>query len=149
MAIRRSSEPEAINPETPVWRLMTRAVARISSEASLGELARKLSAVEAGALAVGTTKALVGIVSERDLTRALGLAEEPGALLVSDIVSEDLIWCESDTSALSAAELMVERGIRHLVVGDQSVGDLQGIVSARDLMKALIGSRPLERDAQP
>ncbi len=118
---------------------MTRAVARISSEASLGELALKLAAVEAGAMAVGTTKELVGIVSERDLTRAYGRADDPQSMHVSDIVTEDLIWCGPDTTAKDAARLMVDRGVRHLLVGDADADDLKGIVSARDLMEALIG----------
>lgn len=117
---------------------MTRAVARISPEARLRELALKLSAVEAGAMGVGTTDRLIGIVSERDLTRAYGRAEDPEALQVSEITSEDIIWCEPDTTAVDAARLMVERGVRHLLVGDDSVGDLQGIISARDLMDALV-----------
>ena len=139
MATQRSSEPGVTGPDTPVWRLMTRAVARISPEALLGELARKLSAVEAGAMAVGTTEELVGIVSERDLTRAYGRADDPQSMQVSDIVSEDIIWCGPDTSATDAARLMVERRVRHLLVGDDGAGDLRGIVSARDLMEALVG----------
>lgn len=138
MATQRSSEPQTIGPDTPVWRLMTRAVARISPEARLRELALKLSAVEAGAMGVGTTESLIGIVSERDLTRAYGRAEDPEAILVSEITSEDIIWCEPDTAAADAARLMVERGVRHLLVGDDSAGDLQGIVSARDLMEAIV-----------
>lgn len=90
-------------------------------------------------MGVGTTQTLVGIVSERDLTRAYGTAEAPENIRVSDIVSRDIVWCEPETSATSAARVMVERGIRHILVGDDSIGDLQGIVSARDLMAALIG----------
>ncbi|MGH1490231.1 MAG: CBS domain-containing protein [Acidimicrobiales bacterium] len=139
MAIQRSIEPGALSPDTPVRELMTRAVARISPEARIDELARKLSAVEVGAVGVGTTQSLVGIVSERDLTRAYGKTEGTENLRVSDITSKNIIWCELDTSATAAARVMVERGVRHLLVGDDSIGDLQGIISARDLMGALIG----------
>ncbi|MEL7159076.1 MAG: CBS domain-containing protein [Actinomycetota bacterium] len=139
MATQRSTEPRVNGPETPVGVLMSRAVARISPEARLDELARKLAAVEAGALGVGTTEALVGIVSERDLTRAYGTGDAPDDLRAGDIASPDIIWCEPDTSAAEAARIMVDRGIRHLLIGDDSGGDLQGIVSARDLMEALVG----------
>ncbi len=118
---------------------MTRAVARISPEARLDELARKLSAVEVGAMGVGTTDTLVGIVSERDVTRAYGRGGGSDTVRVDDIVSRDIVWCAPETNAAEAARMMVERGIRHLLVGDDSIGDLQGIVSARDLMGALIG----------
>ena len=145
MAAQHSSEPPPISPDTEIWRLMTRAVARISPEARLNEAARKLAAVGAGALAVGTTESLVGIVSERDLTRAYGRAEDPSALLVSDVASTDLIWCEPSSSATDAAAIMCERGVRHLLVGDGGTADLQGIVSARDLIEALIGPGDVSR----
>lgn len=137
-----SSQQDSENPtgpETAVWKLMTRAVARISPDSTLHELAHKLAAVEAGALAVGTTEAIVGIVSERDLTRAYGLAESSDEMSVGDISSSAVIWCDPDTTATDAATLMSERGVRHLLVGDGSSGDLQGIVSARDLIDALVG----------
>ena len=139
MAIQPSTEPGVLSPDTPVRELMTRAVARISPEARLDELARKLSAVEVGAMGVGTTDALIGIVSERDVTRAYGRGGEPETVRVADITTRDIVWCVPETSAADAARVMVERGIRHLLVGDDSAGDLQGIVSARDLMGALIG----------
>jgi CBS domain-containing protein len=131
------NEPEVTGPATPVWRLMTRAVAKISPEARLDELARKLSAVEAGAMGVGSSDQLIGIVSERDLTRAYGRSADPGSARVSDIASTDLIWCAPDITAAEAARLMVGRHVRHLVVGE--AGELEGIVSARDLIEALVG----------
>lgn len=138
MTTQKKSQSEVIGPNTPVAVLMTRTVARIAGEARLQELARKLAAVEAGAMVVGTASDLVGIVSERDLTRAYGRSDSPDALQVSDICSSEIIWCEPDTSAARAARLMVQRGVRHLVVGHSDESEVEGIVSARDLMDALV-----------
>lgn len=135
MSANNSAEPKAIGPQTPVQTLMTRAVARISPDARLQEVAQKLAAMETGALAVGTTTAIVGIVSERDLTRAFGRSESPDTLRAGDIASTNLIWCAPRATAAEAARTMCEKGIRHLLVGD---GELQGIVSARDLLEALL-----------
>lgn len=141
MVTQGSSEGDRTGPDTPVWRLMTRAVAKISPDARLDELATKLAAVEAGAMGVGSGDELVGIVSERDLVRAYARREDPGTLHVTDITTEDLICCQPDTTAMDAARLMTERGVRHLIVRDDGEGDgLQGIVSARDLIEALVGS---------
>ncbi|MDH3681329.1 MAG: CBS domain-containing protein [Acidimicrobiia bacterium] len=134
------SEPGAIGPEAAIKTMMTRAVARISPDARLDEVAQKLAAVEAGALAVGTTESVVGVVSERDLTRAYGRSEQIDALRASDIASDHLIWCEPDATATEAARVMCDRGVRHLLVGDADSGELSGIVSARDLIEALIAS---------
>jgi CBS domain-containing protein len=117
---------------------MTRAVARIDVGARLPEVARKLAAVEAGALAVGTTDSIVGMISERDITRAFGRREGADEVLAGDIASADLIWCRPDCTAADAARIMAERGVRHLLVGESGTGALAGIVSARDLIEALV-----------
>jgi CBS domain-containing protein len=114
---------------------MTRAVARISPDANLFEVAEKLAAVEVGALAVGTVDDITGIVSERDVTRALGLGEDPYQLRAGDIASESLVWCQTSATVAEAARLMSEYGVRHLLVRDD---ELRGIVSARDLLHAYV-----------
>ena len=130
-------QPANPGPDTPVWRLMTRAVAKISPHARGDELARKLSSVGAGAMGVGSSTDLVGIVSERDLIRAIGGGAEATGVSVADIASVDVITCPPDTTAAAAARIMVDRGVRHLVITDAD-GELQGIVSARDLIEALL-----------
>ena len=126
--------PATTGPNAEVRHLMTRSTARISPSAQLREVAEKLAAVEVGALVVGTIDDVSGIVSERDVTRALGLGEDPLAANADDIASTNLVWCDADTTVAEAARVMSERGVRHLLVGD---GDLEGIVSARDLLTAL------------
>ena len=135
--IESTNEQMEIGSHSEVRALMTRAVARIDPDASLQELALKLSSVGAGALAVGTTDSISGIVSERDLTRGYGRAAEDDQLRVVDIASTETLWCRPETTANDAARLMCEHGVRHLLVGDGS-DDLEGIVSARDLLEALI-----------
>lgn len=131
-------EIDVTGPQAPVWTLMTRAVARIAPDARLNEVAQKLSSVGAGALAVGTTEAVTGIVSERDLTRALGRHNDAATMPASAVASSELVWCEPDTTASAAAKLMCDRGVRHLLVGEAGEGNLRGIVSARDLIEALV-----------
>ncbi len=138
MANDPSSPSETAGPTTPVWRLMTRAVAKIDPEARVDELARKLGAVEAGAMGVGSSDELVGIVSERDVTRAVGSGADLDGMSVGDIASSDVITCPPDITAAAAARLMVDRGVRHLIVSGGDDGELQGIVSARDLIEALV-----------
>ncbi len=140
MTAQPSSDPQAIGPQTSVQALMTRAGARIDPQAHLSEGAQKLAAVEAGALAVGTTEAVLGMVSERDVTRAYGRSAAPDDITASDIASNDILWCRPEVSAADGARLMCEKGVRHLLVGDATSGEVQGIVSARDLIEALISS---------
>lgn len=139
MATDELSADDYHGPDTPVWKLMTRAIARISPEARVDEAAHKLSAVGAGALGVGSTEALTGVVSERDVTRALGSQADITTMAVGEIASDTVIWCDGQATAAAAARLMVDRGIRHLIVGDAEANRAEGIVSARDLLEALVG----------
>ena len=124
--------------ETPVWQLMTRAVAKIDPEARLDELARKLAAVEAGAMGVGSSEDLVGVVSERDVVTAVGAGQVATDVSVATVASTDVITCPSTATAAEAGRLMVERGVRHLIVSDGPDDAIEGIVSARDLLEALL-----------
>lgn len=132
------TESHDAGPTSEVWTLMTRAVARISPDARLDEAARKLAAIDAGALAVGTTESVVGVISERDVTRAFGRSDDPSSMLVGDVASTDLLWCEPTVTAFEAAQTMCANGARHLLVGHGDRHDLKGIISARDLIEALV-----------
>ena len=118
---------------------MTRAVARIAPDANLREVAQKLTAVGGGALAVGSMASVVGIVSERDVTRAYGRNDDPGSITAGDIAATDVLWCGPDATAEEAARLMRDHGVRHLLVGDSEGADVAGVISARDLIAALLG----------
>ena len=96
-----------------------------------------MTAVGAGALGVGTVDAVVAIVSERDVTRSVGRADTATATAAA-VGSTDLVWCRPDTIAADAAQLMCDRRVRHLLVGDEAGNELEGIVSARDLIEVLI-----------
>ncbi|MEZ5266788.1 MAG: hypothetical protein R2755_34480 [Acidimicrobiales bacterium] len=49
--------------QAPVQRYLAGVVATVSPDASLREVARKLMAIEAGALVVGTCEAVQGVIS--------------------------------------------------------------------------------------
>jgi len=92
-------------------------------------------------LAVG----LVGIVTERDIVRAL---HERGpsilATAVRDLMSGTVTTCLPTDSVDSLAETMTEQRIRHLPV--MSDGRLVGIVSIGDVVKSRIDELQAERD---
>jgi CBS domain-containing protein len=136
MTTQRPADEQPIHgPQAAVELLMTRTVARISPSANLFEVAEKLAAVEVGALVVGTVDEVTGIVSERDVTHALGLGEDPYQQHAEDIASHNLVWCDIGATVAEASRLMCEYGVRHLLVRDD---ELRGIVSARDLLYAYV-----------
>jgi len=85
---------------------------------------------------------LVGIVSDRDLrsaTPAFGEPERAAALqkvLVEDVMADDVISALPDDPIEQAANTMRERRIGCLPVVES--GELVGIITASDVMKALV-----------
>lgn len=120
--------------DTPVQYHLSGVVATVSADASLREVARKLMAIEAGALVVGDAHQVDGMITERDVVRAVGLGRDLDAVRAGDVARTDLAWCSPSTSMADVAATMAAQGVRHLLVGER--GRLVGIVSARDVLFA-------------
>lgn len=119
----------------PVQRILAGVVAAVSGDASLSEVGRKLMAVEVGALVVGSTEQVDGVISERDVVRAVGLGRPLGELHAADVARTDVVWCDSDATIGEVGRLMTAQGVRHVLVREHD--RLVGIVSARDVLGAL------------
>ncbi len=106
----------------------------VGPETTLGDAAAVLISRSVGALAVVDGRRLVGIVTDRDLVRALSegadIEESVSAWMTDgpDTVSPDV-------SVSEAADWLLETGYRHLPV---ALGDeLLGIVDIRDVLWTL------------
>jgi len=89
--------------------------------------------------------AIAGIVSERDVVRALNRQGE--ALLdapVASIMTTEVVTCELPDHIDDVMAVMTERRIRHVPVVDGGV--LVGIVSIGDMVKRRIAELEGERD---
>jgi len=73
------------------------------------------------------------IITERDVLNAVGSGQDPDSERVADHMSDSVISAAPDWSLEQAAEEMVTRGIRHLVVVDR--GELIGVLSMRDIVR--------------
>src|SRR3970040_26006 len=89
-----------------------------------------------GSLGVVEGMALVGLVTERDIRRVV--AEGMSITTpVSAVMSGDPDTFNPDLDVWDAAAWITESGDRHLPVMDDE-GTLLGVVSIRDLLKALV-----------
>ncbi len=103
----------------------------VSPETSLREAARLMKEHGIGFLPVVDEEGnLVGVLSERDITYALGEGREDSK--VADIMRTNIIKVKEDDTVALAARLLSEYGIRHLVVVDED-GRLKGVFSIKDL----------------
>jgi CBS domain-containing protein len=108
-------------------------VATVPGGATMLEVARELVADDVGLLVVGTTDEVEGVVSERDIVRAVaaGLAPETP---VRELATTKVVQCDVTATVAEVAEVMMEQYIRHVLVEED--GRLVGIVSARDVLGA-------------
>jgi len=89
---------------------------------------------------------IVGILSERDIVGGMGPhGADLHDVLVSELMTADLIKCAPGDTVLEAMAMMTERRIRHLPVydGDEFVG----FVSIGDLVKCRISEVQAEAEA--
>ncbi|MCQ4161058.1 CBS domain-containing protein [Roseomonas sp. GC11] len=108
-------------------------------------VARTLAQHRIGAVLVrNTSGAVLGIVSERDIARALAAHEEATArLLAEHLMTRVLYTITPTTSVAEALALMTDRRVRHLPVLEAD-GSLAGMVSIGDLVKARIAEAEQE-----
>ncbi len=88
----------------------------------------------------GDMRVPVGILTDRDIVLSV-VASDPdhlSSLLVSDVMSSELVSAPEDTSLVDALKLMQEHGIRRLPIVKQD-GALAGIVTFDDAVRFLAG----------
>ena len=118
--------------------LMTTDVLTVAPEDTLGEAAAKMTDRGVGAVVVSDFGRMIGILSERDIMRAVADRIHSSEARVREWMTADPITATTDTSIEDAARTMFDNGFRHLPVveGERAVG----IVSLRDLAEAQMGS---------
>lgn len=91
-----------------------------------------------GSVAVIDGRELVGIVTERDIVRALADGIDLGATAARDRMAVDPDTFGPETDVFEAGEFLLESGYRHLPVVEDGV--LLGVVSLRDLLGAVLSA---------
>lgn len=99
-----------------------------------------------GALAVYRDGRLAGIVTERDVVRAVALGADPTTTNVARFMTPGPATVTPSSELVGAAWIMTKLGARHLPVTDAQ-GRPMGMLSARDIVAVLaeIGIGPDRR----
>ena len=120
-------------------------VVTVAPEVSVRDLLSLLAEHNIGAVVVSSDGTTVsGIVSERDVVRALVRGVEILDGAVSEIMTAEVRTAALDETVDGLMRLMTEHRIRHVPV---LVDDgLHGIVSIGDVVKSRIGELEFERD---
>ena len=116
-----------------VAEVMNRSVLTVDPTSSIGEAAEKMIDAGVGAVVVVEDMArIVGIVTERDLMRAVAQRARAAEARVRQWMTESVVTIEPDTEIHDAAKMMFEKNFRHLPVVNKD-GRLMGIASLRRL----------------
>jgi CBS domain-containing protein len=112
---------------------MSREVLSVAPEDTIGEAAQRMADSNVGSSVVLEHGRLIGILTERDLLRAMAQRVHPSEARVREWMTAEPMAVSESTTADEAARLMVENGFRHLPVvdGDRTLG----VVSLRDVMR--------------
>jgi len=112
---------------------MTREVLIVAPEDTIGEAAQKMVDEGVSSVVVSDFGRLIGILTERDLTRAVAGRTHSSEARVREWMTSDPITVTETTPVEEAARTMLEQGFRHLPVvqDDRPVG----IVSIRDIAR--------------
>lgn len=113
--------------------VMTREVECTRPNATLREVARRMSELEIGPMPVCDQDRLVGMITDRDITvRALAEGSDPDTTRVRDVMTQGVFYCFGDQDVSEAAQTMKDKQVRRLAVLDRDKR-LVGIVSLGDL----------------
>ena len=117
--------------------LVVRDLVTVGPAHTLAQAAKLMNAKRVGSAIVLTDES-PGILSERDVLRAVADGADPAVATVGDYMTWNAIVATSEWDTLEAATTMLQNGFRHLLVIDGS--SEVGILSIRDLMAGVLGT---------
>ncbi|MDQ6876659.1 MAG: CBS domain-containing protein [Candidatus Dormibacteraeota bacterium] len=108
----------------------------VDPETTVAEVARRMRADDSDSVAVMSEDRLVGIITERDLVRAIADGLDPQQARADVVMTADPATVDSDEDVSVVAVKMMTLGVRHLPVVNKA-GKAVGLVSARNLIAVL------------
>jgi CBS domain-containing protein len=106
----------------------------VAPEDTLGEVAERMTAKNVGAVVVKDFGRLIGILTERDMLKAMAARVHTSEARVRQWMTEDPLTASPEMSLEEAARIMLDNGFRHLpVIEDNQV---VGVVSLRRVVGA-------------
>jgi CBS domain-containing protein len=115
--------------------IMSRELLSVAPDLSLSAAATQMNERRVGAVVVMDGSRLTGILTERDVLRAVAERRVEGST-VGDWMTRDPETIEPSETTDMAGVLMIHGGFRHLPVVEED--RIAGIVSIRDLMRVVL-----------
>ena len=121
-----------------VTKLSNRECFTLTEKDTLKTASNKLQTHNVGVMPVLSEhdKSVIGIISERDLARYIYKDEFSSELLVTKIMTTNIISCNLNTSVTELMEIISNHKIRHIPIIEEK--KLLGIVSIGDVVNYII-----------
>ena len=116
---------------------MASSVDTCGADVTVAEAAKRMTDHNHGAMPVAMHGFLIGIITERDILKSVGLGNNPDLTTVNDLMTPDPDYLEPDVTVEDAADWMLAAGYRHLPVAED--GKILGMLSIKDVLWALTG----------
>jgi CBS domain-containing protein len=122
---------------TRLGEFMTRDVLAVAPEDTLGHAAERMVERRSGSAVVADYGRLIGILTERDVLRAVADRIHSSEATVREWMTPDPVTATESTTAEEAAKIMLENDFRHIPVvdGERAIG----VVSIRDVLSYTVG----------
>ena len=128
-------EPDLSDPQDAIETLLRGPAVSVAENATLRSVAAVLTTADIGAALVRSGDASIGMVSERDIARAVAEGIDPDHRWAADVASAGLVTADARDRVLQVAFRMLEEHIRHIAL--ERDGEVIGVVSSRDVFAVL------------
>lgn len=128
-----------------VQNVMTEDIITVDADANLGDAMRTMVERDIGSVVVTRDGEIVGILTERDVLKSVVADAQAAQRKAGEVMSGPVITVDANAAIGQAVDLMAEKKIRRLLVSQ--AGQIRGIVTERDLMKATLDVFIKLRDA--
>ena len=120
-----------------VHEAMSTAVVQLGPDHTLRQAAQLMSRRRVGsAIVVDPDGEGVGIITERDILKAIGADLDPDVERTAEHITWEVVYASPSWTIEEAASAMVRGGFRHLVVIDGD--EVLGVISVRDVLRVWV-----------
>lgn len=120
---------------------MHKGVEWVEATTPISMVAAKMKKHDVGAIPIGESDRLIGMVTDRDIAcRGFGNSRDPATLTARDVMTKGIVYCTEGEDLDDAVRVMEQKQIRRLPVLDDDKR-MVGMLSLGDVSHA--GSRSL------
>lgn len=125
-----------MNISYAIENFMTRDIVTVEQNSTVRQAIERMVEKNIGSVVITRGREKVGIMTERDVLKKLCFDSQCAEKKVAEVMSSPLVTIDGKATIGRAADLMVEKGIRRLLVTKD--GRIEGIITERDVMKATL-----------